>query len=137
MTAFFSTVHTCTIVHTKPHTRNIFDCVGWVFRCFAINCSDLHPFCAAQRTSQLTDVLRKHVHLQQPFTKRVQSCNSYFVVSGMKSFCLSNQSGLSKVACCRTDVDPKFLSGLGKIRIMRIGITCICIGRDRTFQCPV
>ena len=28
----------------------------------------------------------------------------------------------------RTDVDPKFLSGLGKIRIMRIGF--ICIGRD-------
>ena len=36
----------------------------------------------------------------------------------------------------RTDVDPKFLSGLGKIRIVRIGI--ICIGRDRYLPiCPV
>ena len=36
----------------------------------------------------------------------------------------------------RTDVDPKYLSGLGKIRIMRIGI--VCIGRDRDLPiCPV
>ena len=36
----------------------------------------------------------------------------------------------------RTDVDPKFLYGLGKIRIMRIGI--ICIGSDRDLPiCPV
>ena len=36
----------------------------------------------------------------------------------------------------RTDVDPKFLSGLGKIRIMQIGI--ICIGRDWDLPiCPV
>ena len=33
-------------------------------------------------------------------------------------------------------MDPKFLSGLGKIRIMRIGI--ICIGRDWDFPiCPL
>ena len=36
----------------------------------------------------------------------------------------------------QTDVDPKFLSGLGKIRIMHIGI--VCIGRDRDLPiCPV
>ena len=36
----------------------------------------------------------------------------------------------------RTDVDPKVLSGLGKIRIMHIGI--ICIGRDWDLPiCPV
>ena len=36
----------------------------------------------------------------------------------------------------RTDVDPKFLSGLGKIRIKRIEI--ICIGRDWDLPiCPV
>ena len=36
----------------------------------------------------------------------------------------------------RTDVDPKFLSGLGKIRIMCIVI--ICIGRDWELpSCPV
>ena len=36
----------------------------------------------------------------------------------------------------RTDVDPKFLSGLGKIRIMHIGI--ICIGKDWDLPiCPV
>ena len=36
----------------------------------------------------------------------------------------------------QTDVDPKFLSRLGKIRIMRKGI--ICIGRDWDLLiCPV
>ena len=36
----------------------------------------------------------------------------------------------------RTDVDPKFLSGLDKIRNMRIGV--ICIGRDCDLPiCPV
>ena len=36
----------------------------------------------------------------------------------------------------RTDVDPKFLSGLGKIRFMRIG--SICIERDRDLPiCPI
>ena len=36
----------------------------------------------------------------------------------------------------RTDVDPKFLSGLGKIQIMRIGIVCIGSERDLPI-CPV
>ena len=34
----------------------------------------------------------------------------------------------TQLCIIRTDVDPKFLSGLGKIRIMGIGI--VCIGRD-------
>ena len=35
-----------------------------------------------------------------------------------------------------TDVDPAYLSGLGKIQIMHLGI--ICIGRDLDLQiCPV
>ena len=44
-------------------------------------------------------------------------------VSVLKLTCIYRQLSL-----IRTDVDPKFLSGLGKIRIKRIGI--ICIGRD-------
>ena len=44
------------------------------------------------------------------------------------------QAYISGILICRqlclirTDVDPKYLSGLDKIRIMRIGI--ICIGTD-------
>ena len=36
----------------------------------------------------------------------------------------------------RTDVDPKFLSGLGKIWIMRVGIICIGKASDLPI-CPV
>ena len=42
----------------------------------------------------------------------------------------------SQLCLIRTDVDPKFLSGLDKIWIMHIGI--ICIGRDWDLSiCPV
>ena len=41
-----------------------------------------------------------------------------------------------QICLIRTDVDPNFLSGLARIRIMRIGITCI--GKDRDLPiCPV
>ena len=38
----------------------------------------------------------------------------------------------------RSDMDPKFLSGLGKIRIMHIHVGIACIGRDLDIPiCPV
>ena len=46
--------------------------------------------------------------------------------SGFPSMC--EEMEYRQLCLIRTDVDPKFLSGLGKIRIMRIGI--ICIGTD-------
>ena len=52
------------------------------------------------------------------------------------SYWLKWKTGYRQLCLIRTDVDPKFVSGLGKIRIMHIGI--ICIGRDFDIQvCPV
>ena len=58
------------------------------------------------------------------FSRKTMYFKVFFYLNEYRQLCL-----------IRTDVDPKFLSGLRKIRIIRIGI--ICIGRDRDLPiCP-
>ena len=91
-----------------------------------------------------------HLHLgnfNQPFDFKVMPSQCLLTMQLHWSFkfhdtCFISRAHISthnkyrQLCFIWTEVDPKFLSGLGKNRIVRIGI--ICIGRDRDFPiCPV
>ena len=71
----------------------------------------------------------------------VRGCLSYAIGDRSSSDLISKNPSIEsyyyrQLCLIRTDVDPRFLSGFGKIQIMHIGIICIGWNLDLPI-CPV